>query len=530
MVEVGGVGLLVRVSPTTAGGCPPRGPRSPSRRTWSCARMRSTSTASPRAAERELFEAFISVSGVGPRLALAICGARTRPTRCGWPWPAATRPRLQAAPAAWASARPSAWCWSCATGSAPRSTAPARRRRRRTVRTPSSTAREGLVGARLPARGGRGRPGRRPGDGSMRSALVRHGLWPPARGRERGAPGAARAPEARPRSELDRSLRPRTLADFVGPGGRQAAAARSSSRPPPSASEALDHVLLAGPPGLGKTSPRRASWPPSSGVGFHVDQRARARAQGRPRRRAHGARVRTTCSSSTRSTASTGSIEEVLYPAMEDFQIDVVLGQGPSARTLRLDLPPFTLVGATTRTGLLTTPAARPLRRVAPPRATTAPDDLGGHRTPLGRPARRSSCRPEGAAAHRRALARHTAHRQPAAAPGARRRPGARSPGGRPRGGRGGPGAARGRRPRARRAGPPDPAPPGGDLRGRARSASARWPTAWGRPPTRSRTSTSPTCSRRACSSARRAGGWPPPGPSATSASSRRRSGPPGLF
>jgi Holliday junction DNA helicase RuvB len=49
-------------------------------------------------------------------------------------------------------------------------------------------------------------------------------------------------------------------------------------------------------------------------------------------------------------------VEEVLYPAMEDFQLDVVLGQGPSARTLRLDLPRFTLVGATTRTGLLTTP------------------------------------------------------------------------------------------------------------------------------------------------------------------------------
>ena len=59
------------------------------------------------------------------------------------------------------------------------------------------------------------------------------------------------------------------------------------------------------------------------------------------------------------------AIEEVLYPAMEDFQLDLIIGEGPAARSVRIDLPPFTLVGATTRAGLLATPLARPLRHPA---------------------------------------------------------------------------------------------------------------------------------------------------------------------
>ena len=61
-------------------------------------------------------------------------------------------------------------------------------------------------------------------------------------------------------------------------------------------------------------------------------------------------------------------VEEVLYPAMEDFQLDIIVGQGPSARTLKLELKPFTLVGATTRTGLLDLAAPRPFRRALPAR------------------------------------------------------------------------------------------------------------------------------------------------------------------
>ena len=65
---------------------------------------------------------------------------------------------------------------------------------------------------------------------------------------------------------------------------------------------------------------------------------------------------RATCCSSTRSIGSSSAVEEILYPALEDFRLDIIVGQGHAARTLTLDLPPFTLVGATTRTGLLTTP------------------------------------------------------------------------------------------------------------------------------------------------------------------------------
>ena len=114
-------------------------------------------------------------------------------------------------------------------------------------------------------------------------------------------------------------------------------------------------MLLAGPPGLGKTSLAGIIAHEMGSVlrvmsGPAIDRKAR-----------HGrdpdcARAATTCCSSTRSTASTAAIEELLYPAMEDGCIDIVIGQGPGAHSLRLDLAPFTLVGATTRTGLLTTP------------------------------------------------------------------------------------------------------------------------------------------------------------------------------
>ncbi len=153
--------------------------------------------------------------------------------------------------------------------------------------------------------------------------------------------------------ELDRSLRPRRLADFVGQEGAKAQlgifleAARQRG-------EALDHVLLAGPPGLGKTS-LASIVAAELGVGFHVTSGPVLERKG------DLAAVLTALEPHDvlfidEIHRLNRSIEEVLYPAMEDYQLDVVLGQGPSARTLRLDLPRFTLVGATTRTGLLTTP------------------------------------------------------------------------------------------------------------------------------------------------------------------------------
>ncbi len=165
-----------------------------------------------------------------------------------------------------------------------------------------------------------------------------------------------RLTSAAPREEeqaFDRAIRPKRLEDYVGqPSVKQqmnifitAATKRS---------EALDHVLIFGPPGLGKTtlahivanemnvSMRQTSGPVLERPGdlaailtnlepndvLFVDEIHRL----------------------------SPVVEEVLYPAMEDFQLDIMIGEGPAARSIKLDLPPFTLVGATTRAGLLTSP------------------------------------------------------------------------------------------------------------------------------------------------------------------------------
>jgi len=153
--------------------------------------------------------------------------------------------------------------------------------------------------------------------------------------------------------ELDQTLRPRRLDEFVGQDRvkDQLAIALEAAK---ARGEALDHVLLVGPPGLGKTS-LAYILREELGVGI------RSIAGPALERKGDMAAILTGLESRDVLFVDeihrlNRAIEEILYPALEDFRLDIVVGQGPAARTLTLDLPPFTLVGATTRTGLLTTP------------------------------------------------------------------------------------------------------------------------------------------------------------------------------
>jgi holliday junction DNA helicase RuvB len=152
---------------------------------------------------------------------------------------------------------------------------------------------------------------------------------------------------------LEQSLRPRRLDEFVGQERvkEQLAIALEAAR---SRGEALDHVLLVGPPGLGKTS---LAYIVREELGVGI----RCVAGPSLERKGDMAAILTGLEQHDvlfidEIHRINRAIEEILYPALEDFRLDIVVGQGPAARTLTLDLPHFTLVGATTRTGLLTTP------------------------------------------------------------------------------------------------------------------------------------------------------------------------------
>ncbi len=162
------------------------------------------------------------------------------------------------------------------------------------------------------------------------------------------------SPHARPEDvELDRDVRPKRLCDYIGQDRAkesltvyiQAALARK---------EALDHVLLYGPPGLGKTT-LAGIIANEMGVQFHVTSGPAIERPG------DLAAILTNLQPNDvlfidEIHRLNRSIEEILYPAMEDFALDIIIGKGPAARSVRLNLNPFTLVGATTRAGNISSP------------------------------------------------------------------------------------------------------------------------------------------------------------------------------
>ncbi len=161
------------------------------------------------------------------------------------------------------------------------------------------------------------------------------------------------SPNATDLEQLDRAIRPKSLQDYIGQTSVRAQmeifiqAARARR-------DALDHVLIFGPPGLGKTTLAHII-ANEMGVGLRQTSGPVLERPGDVAALLTNLQEREVLFIDEIHRLSP-VVEEVLYPAMEDYQLDIMIGEGPAARSIKLDLPPFTLIGATTRAGLLTSP------------------------------------------------------------------------------------------------------------------------------------------------------------------------------
>jgi Holliday junction DNA helicase RuvB len=162
------------------------------------------------------------------------------------------------------------------------------------------------------------------------------------------------SPELTPNDQsLDRAIRPLSLLDYIGQAEvkKQMSIFIDAAR---NRSEAMDHTLIFGPPGLGKTTLANI-------IANELNVAIKTTSGPVLEKAGDLAAMLTNLESGDvlfidEIHRLSPAIEEILYPAMEDYQLDIMIGEGPSARSIKLDLPPFTLVGATTRAGLLTSP------------------------------------------------------------------------------------------------------------------------------------------------------------------------------